>query len=183
MHWWKKICLSLAFALAVSACDVLRHQVPGALDVRDARIVSAADGAQLEIDLDCQLNGPMSDALEHGIPITLRIDLRAQTRPLPLSDRREIELRYFPLSRRYQLRDLASGNVRSFSAFGSLVDSLGALRLPMPSSFDRLAAGTRVSIEIALDHGALPGPLRLPALIEPAWKLAAPEYTWIVAAG
>ena len=169
--------------LALAACDVLRHQAPGTLDVREARIVVAADGAQLDIDLDCRLNGPMSDALEHGIPITLQIELEARSKQIELGDRRAIELRYFPLSRRYQLRDLRSGTVRSFTAYGSLIDSLGALRLPLPASFVELPAGTELRVAVGLDHSALPGPLRLPAILEPAWRLVAPEYAWTVAAG
>ncbi len=183
MRRWKKIGISACAMLALAACDVLRHQAPGTLGVRDARIVVAADGAQLDIDIDCRLNGPMSDALEHGIPITLQIDLQARSKQVELGDRRAIELRYFPLSRRYQLRDLRSGNVRSFSAYGSLIDSLGALRLPLPATFVELPAGTELRVGVGLDHTALPGPLRLPAILEPAWRLVAPEYAWTVAAG
>ncbi len=183
MRTWKRISLSACAWLALAGCDALRHQAPGALDVREARIVVVADGAQLDLDLDCRLNGPMSDALEHGIPITLQIDLHARAGRIELGDRRALELRYFPLSRRYQLRDLRSDNVRSFSAYGSLIDSLGTLRLPLPAAFGQLPAGTRLRVEVGLDHSALPGPLRLPAILEPAWRLVAPEYAWTVAAG
>ncbi|MEO8010843.1 MAG: DUF4390 domain-containing protein, partial [Dokdonella sp.] len=167
----------------MSGCDVLRHQTPGMLVVTDARLVAVADGAELDISLDCRLNGPMSDALEHGIPITLRIELSVDAQPRAMQQDREIELRYFPLSRRYQLRDLDQGSERSFSAYGALVDSLAALRLPVGIAFATLAPGTRASVVVSLDRTALPGPLRLPALIEPAWRLSAPEYTWTVAAG
>lgn len=183
MRAWARSIASLCAVAALGGCDVLRHQTPGSLEVRGARIVVAADGAQLDLALDCQLNGPMSDALEHGIPITLRIDLSAESAREDINERRDIELRYFPLTRRYQLRDSGDGNERSFSAYGALVDALGALRVPLPEPFGELSPGTRVRVRVGLDHSALPGPLRLPAILEPAWRLVAPEHAWTVAAG
>ena len=183
MRMWKRISTSVCAMLALAGCEVLRDQASGTLEVREARVIVAADGAELDMDLDCRLNGPMSDALEHGIPITLQIELHARSAQLRLSDRRAIELRYFPLSRRYQLRDLRSDSVSSFSAFGSLIDALATLRLPLPATFVQLPVGTELRVAVGLDHSALPGPLRLPAILEPAWRLVAPEYAWTIAAG
>lgn len=183
MHWWKKLASAACVLGLLAGCDALREQAPGRLVVRDAQVVSTADGAQLALAIDLQLNGPMSDALEHGIPITLRVDLRGDAGASVWTDRRHVELRYFPLSRRYQLRDGASGTVRSFAASGYLIDALAALRLPLPGEFAHLPVGTHLRVAIGLDHAALPGALRLPAILEPAWRLKAPEFEWTVAAG
>jgi hypothetical protein len=153
------------------------------LIVREARVFAAAGGPRLEVNLDCRLNGPISDALEHGIPIALDVRLEAHGPRGKLQDRRQVELRYFPLTRRYQLRDGGSGELRSFPASGYLNDALAALHLPLPEAFARLEPGTRLRLEIGLDHTALPGALRLPATLEPAWRLIAPEYAWTVTAG
>lgn len=183
MHFWKRLA-SAALAMALLAgCEAIEQQAPGALQVRAARIVAASAGPRLELDLDCRLNGPMMDALEHGIPITLRVDLRAQSDSAVLRDQRRIELRYFPLTRRYQLRDHREGDVQSFPASAYLIDALASLKLSLPQAFAQLPAGSALSLDVALDKTALPGALRLPALIEPAWRLAAPEFTWTVAAG
>ena len=40
-----------------------------------------------------------------------------------------------------------------------------ALRLPLPATFAGLAAGTRLQLDVQLDHSALPGALRLPAML------------------
>jgi hypothetical protein len=183
MQWWKKRLSVLGMIGLLAGCNAWRDQAPGSLVVREAHIAAAADGAQLVLDLELALNGPMSDALEHGIPITLQVELRGAGDQLQLSDRRQIEMRYFPLSRRYQLRDSMTGNVRSFSASGYLTDALAALHLPLPTNFAHLPIGTRLKLAVALDHSALPGALRLPAFLEPAWRLKAPEFEWIVAAG
>ena len=165
MLLWKKLIISMWLVAALAGCDALHEQTPGSLNVRDARLVAAADGMRLDVDLDCRFNGPISDALEHGIPITLDLHLQASGENGNVHDRRQIELRYFPLTRRYQLRDTGSELMRSYAASGYLADALSSLRLPLSASFDGLPAGTRLKLDVELDHSALPGALRLPAMV------------------
>ncbi|HET6545648.1 MAG TPA: DUF4390 domain-containing protein [Rhodanobacteraceae bacterium] len=171
----------VALSILLAGCGALREQAPGHLAVRSAAVRAAADGAVLDLDLDCRLSGPMRDALDHGIPITLVITLRAGgspwTRPRARAHER-IELRYFPLSRRYQLHGPDAGSVRSFAASAYLVDALGGLRLPLPAAFAALPPGTALRVSVDLDRAALPGALRLPAIFEPAWRLSATEFAW-----
>jgi hypothetical protein len=183
---------SLASAVCVAACLIagcgaLAQQHPGTLTIRAARLAGTPDAPMLELGLDCRLSGPMQDALDHGIPLTLQIHVDAgRWRLLPSAARSEqrIELRYFPLSRRYQLRDLdAAADVRSFATPGYLLAGLNSLRLPLPATFATLSRGTPVHVDAGLETVALPGALRLPALFEPAWQLSAAEYTWQPVAG
>lgn len=183
---------SLASAISIAACAIagcgaLAEQHPGALAIRSARLTGATDAPMLELGLDCRLSGPMQDALDHGIPLTLTIRVDAgRWRFLPSTavSEQHIELRYFPLSRRYQLRDLdASADVRSFATPGYLLAGLNSLRLPLPAAFAALPREASAHIEAGLETAALPGALRLPALFEPAWQLTATEYTWQPAAG
>ncbi|HKE49100.1 MAG TPA: DUF4390 domain-containing protein [Rhodanobacteraceae bacterium] len=182
---------SLASALALVACllagcGALAQQHPGSLTIRAARIAGTADAPVLELGLDCRLSGPMQDALDHGIPLTIKVSVAAGrwrfTSPA-LSEHR-IELRYFPLSRRYQVRDLdANADVRTFPTPGYLFAGLNSLRLPLPATFGSLPRGTPLRVGAGLETAALPGALRLPAQFEPAWQLSAAEYTWQPAAG
>lgn len=183
MHFWKKLISSLCMVGLLASCEALREQAPGKLLVREAQLVAVAEGTRLEMDLDCQLNGPMSDALEHGIPITLEVRLQAIGVQGEVHDLRQVEMRFFPLTRRYQLRDTRTGELRSFAAYGYLTDALASLHLPLSGQFANLPPGTRLKLDVGLDHAALPGALRLPAILEPAWRLIAPEYVWTVAAG
>lgn len=177
----------LALACAIAGCGALAAQQPGSLVIRGARVAGTSDAPMLEIGIDCKLSGPMQDALDHGIPLTFRIRVDAgRWRLLPSDARAEhrIELRYFPLSRRYQVRDLdAPVEVRSFATPGNLLAALNAMRLPLPTAFATLPRGATVRIGIALETATLPGALRLPALFEPAWQLSSPEYTWQARAG
>lgn len=178
---------ALALACAIAGCGALAAQQPGTLVIRSAHIAGTADAPTLEIGVDCKLSGPMQDALDHGIPLTFRIRVDASRWRLLPSDARvtqRIELRYFPLSRRYQVRDLdAPVEVRSFATPGNLFAALTAMRLPLPGAFSALPAGAPVRIGIELETATLPGALRLPAVFEPAWQLSSAEYTWQARAG
>lgn len=184
MRCWKRpVELALVFAaLGLAAgCGALREQTPGQLAVRDARIAPAVDGNLLVLDVDCRLSGPMRDALDHGIPITLRVTVRGKGEKADGAAAyavRLIELRYFPLSRRYQLRELDGSGVRSFTAPAALIDALAGLRLELPDDFDDLPQDSDYRVDVTIDRSALPGALRLPAAIEPAWWLSAPTFRW-----
>ncbi len=181
-----------ACALALGAgvlagCGALAAQQPGTLAIRGAHVGGTPDAPTLQLGIDCRLSGPMRDALDHGIPLTFRIRIDASRwrfLPSDARDEQRIEIRYFPLSRRYQLRDLdAPLDVRSFATPGYLFAALNAMRLPLPTGFAALPQDSIVRIGIALETAALPGALRLPALFEPAWQLSAAEYTWRPKAG
>jgi hypothetical protein len=172
----------LAGAGLLAGCGIIMQQTPGTLIVRDARMQAAGGSAALELGLDCRLSGPMQDALDHGIPITFRVDLRAGAWPRALETSRRIELRYFPLSRRYQLHQLDVAEVRSYATPGYLVAALGSLRLGLPKEFATVPAAAPLRVSVHLDPAALPGALRLPALFEPAWRLASADFAWTSAA-
>ena len=178
---------ALALACAMAGCGALAAQQPGTLVIRNAHIAGTADAPTLEMGVDCKLSGPMQDALDHGIPLTFRIRVDASRWRLLPSDARvtqRVELRYFPLSRRYQVRDLdAPVEVRSFATPGNLFAALSAMRLPLPAAFAALPGGASVRVGIELETATLPGALRLPAVFEPAWQLSSAEYTWQAKAG
>ena len=165
----------------LAGCGLLLQQEPGSLGVRNAQLLAFGNGVQLELGLDCRLSGPMQDALDHGIPVTFVIDVRAGSWGSAVRATPRVELRYFPLSRRYQLRSGNADDVRSFGTQAWLVAALGSLRLNLPASFTHLPAGTKLRVRAAIDAAALPGALRLPALFEPAWQLASADTSWPVA--
>jgi hypothetical protein len=174
-------------AVVLAGCGALAAQQPGALEIRSAHVAGTSDAPVLDLAIDCRLSGPMQDALDHGIPLTFRVTMDATHSRLAGSDahsEQRIELRYFPLSRRYQLRDLdAPADLRTFATPGYLLAGLTSLRLPLPSTFGAISRGATLRIGAALDTTALPGALRLPAVFEPAWQLSAAEYAWQPVAG
>lgn len=173
--------LAAVLCLLLAACGSAGDD-GNRLSVRSASLANTLAGPVLELSLDCQLGETLRDALDHGIPLTLLLRLRSDDDALQAT--RRVELRYFPLSRRYVLRDRDRSDIlRSAIAPAYLVDALAALRLPLDRDLKDIPAGLRWHVEVSLDRNALPGALRLPALLQRDWRLRAPEYAWTAAAG
>jgi hypothetical protein len=176
MRFWKNIASALAFT-ALAACSAGGDAAP--LRIRSAGV----DQGVLTARLRWQPGGAVLEALDNGIALDFVVDLRAYGsarlgwRSTLARAKRHIELRYFPLSRRYQLRDLDRGETRSFAARSLLFAALEDLRLDLPDGWHGGAARS-FALSIDLDRERLPGALRLPALLYPDWHLSSGEYSW-----
>ena len=164
--------------VAVAMLTACANAPEPALAVRSAGIGGGVLNARLQWHPDASVLA----ALDNGIALDFTVTLRAQGAAVLGWHRtlatwqRHLELRYYPLSRQYQWRDLDRGETRSYAARALLVAALEDLRLPMP---DVSAPGAqRFVFDIALDRNALPGALRLPALLRPAWQLSSGDYAW-----
>src|SRR6202012_1039656 len=94
------------------------------------------------------------DALDHGIPLDFVLTLKAQKRALLgmhrdiAEQRRHVQLRYYPLSRYYQFRDLDLDQTRSFPARASALAALESVRIPL-SAWDAKTAD-RYQLDVAI---------------------------------
>jgi hypothetical protein len=131
------------------------------------------------------------DALDHGIALDFALTLQAQTpawlgrHHTLLHSERHLQLRYFPLSRQYQLRDLDLGDTRSYPSRTMLIAAFEDLRLQLPPEWNATAGNSigaqRYELHIELQRDNLPGAMRLPALLLSDWRLSTGDYTWPVA--
>ncbi|HEY7871420.1 MAG TPA: DUF4390 domain-containing protein, partial [Rudaea sp.] len=108
MRSWKRL-ISILCCIVLCACA----QAPGAFAVRSATL----DAGTLTVRSDWRPDTQVLEALDHGIELPFVVTAQA-LRPGAKSTqvRRHVQLRYFPLSRQYQLRDLEDATTRSFSA-------------------------------------------------------------------
>lgn len=182
MRWWKSI-LSGIGVLALAACA----RDPDAASKPALSIASASiAGGDLVAQLDWRPDESLLDALDHGIPLDFVFTLKAQ-KPLAFGlhtdaaeQRRRIQLRYFPLSRYYQLLDLDRQQTRSFPARASVLAAFEDIRIPL-SRWDT-ADADRYQLDVAIDRAALPGVLRVSSLVRPAWWVRSDGFTWHAAA-
>lgn len=177
----RRVLAGTLFAFALAGCMGSR-ETGNALSVRSASIISTVSGPVLQLSLDCELGETLLDALDHGIPLTFAVHLRSDDGVLQAT--RRVEMRYFPLSRRYVLRDSdRSDIIRSAVAPAYLVDALAALRISIDRQIGNIPDGTRWQVEVTLERDALPGALRLPALLTRDWRLGTEEFAWTASAG
>lgn len=158
-------------ALLLAACS-------GGGTIESARITS--DPA-LDARLRLALSPSLLEALDHGVPLTLRLHLRAVGSAGRLERVHPIELSFLPLARRYRWRDLDDGDARYFARRPQLLAALDRVRVPLDPAWADLPADTRYTLDIALDRDSLPAPLRLPALLSAQWRLDPPEHRWTAA--
>lgn len=185
MRSWKSALSVFLLAAVVAGCGT-RASAPR-LDIAAARIERRGDGVWLSAGCTWRPSAAMLDALDHGIALTLRLRLVAEA-PARLgwhadihASERRVELRYFPLTRQYQWRDLDQGTLRSFDVRASALAAIERLELPLPGWSDVGAERYRLAVD--LDTDALPGALRLPALVREGWRQSRAELTWPARAG
>ena len=177
MQLWKSI-ISCIACLALAACA----REPESMSITSAKIVADNLLAQIAWQPDANL----LDALDHGIPLDFIVTLKAQKSALLgwhenlAEQQRRVQLRYYPLSRYYQLRDIDLDRTRSFPARASALAALEDMRLPLSN----WSAGSadRYQMDVRIDRASLPGVLRVSSLVRPAWWLSSGEFTWPIAA-
>jgi hypothetical protein len=148
-------CWLVALSLLVAACS----------DPQGSAIRSIArEGDDLVLDLDLRFTETQLQALDHGIPLRLAVQLGSGAPDA------FIELRYSPLPRQYELM-LPTGGARVFASRARLLAALERVVIAD-------VAGTHGSARVELVSSALPAPLRLPALIDRDWQLATPAQAW-----
>ena len=173
MRLWKSI-ISGICGIALAACA----REPESMSIRSASI--SADNLLAQIAWQPDSN--LLDALDHGIPLDFIVTLKAQKHALfglhreIAEQRRHIQLRYYPLSRYYQFRDLDFDQTRSFPARAAALEALENIRIPL-SSWNAQTAD-RYQLDVAIDRAALPGVLRVSSLVRPAWWLDSGAFTW-----
>jgi hypothetical protein len=154
-------------ALLLAACGA-----PASTLRIDAAHLKRDGEPALEVDLDLALGPRLAEALDRGIPITLRFRLESGDRRVE----RHLRLRYLPLADQYQLYDVERGEGRTVARRAQLVAALDRVRLPLDPEWAR--APEPLALAVALDRSALPAALRLPVLVSPGWQLAGAEIAW-----
>ncbi|MBS0570946.1 MAG: DUF4390 domain-containing protein [Proteobacteria bacterium] len=173
MPLWTRT-ISILLCLLPCACA----RAPGALVVRAATLGAGT----LTVRSDWRPDAQVLDALDHGIELPFVVTLDAHgTDGKSMRIRRHVQLRYFPLSRRYQVRDVEDASTRSYAVRALALAAMENLRLALPGI--EPAGISRCRVRIALDRDALPGALRLPALLQAAWRIDSGDYAWRPQAG
>jgi hypothetical protein len=182
MRYLKKGISILLLASLVLLAGACARAQQGAFAVRSATLDRGALAAQL----DWRPNALLLDALDHGIPLDFEIRLDARE-PAWWGGQHRIartrwhrELRYFPLTRQYQLRDpdpASRVEARHFTSRALLVAAVCDLHLDLPGDWSGTGA-PNFSLRVDLQREQLPGALRLPALLDADWGLSTGNYSW-----
>jgi len=173
----------LLCGVAIGQSDIERE---GYFEVRSAATTLVDGVYELDARLQLVLSNESLNALNSGVPLTIELQLKLfrERRLLPDVVEAELvvrfELEYRPLSERYLVRNLNSGNQESFSTLYSALNSLGRVdSLPViDQSLLQSGKQYRVRLRSLLDTRQYPAPLRLLFFWRDQWQLKSEWYEW-----
>lgn len=142
----------------------------------------------LNADVDLNMSNEAIDALENGVPLTVELQIEVikhrsfiwNKTVATLTERYQIS--FHPLTRRFVVKNLNSGQQQSFENYRDAITFLGQINdLPVIDS-SLLEPDTKYTIRMraVLDIKDFPGPLQLIASFFKGWDLSSDWYAWVL---
>jgi hypothetical protein len=185
--FWSWVAAGLAAVSSVvpaTAQDSTNRQ--GYFDVRSASTTANEGVLYLDARLQLVLSDQALAALDNGVPLTIELMLEVirERRFLPDPADAELtlryELEYRPLSQRYIVSNLNSGDQDSFATLYSALNNLGRIQdLPiLDLSILDGEADYRMRLQALLSTRQYPAPLRLLFFWRDEWQLRSEWFEW-----
>jgi hypothetical protein len=161
----------------------------GFFDIRSATTLLNDGVHELEARLQLILSDEALDALNSGVALTIELDFEViRVRGLWLDSLDAdltftYELEYRPLSQRYVVRNLNSGNQESFATLYSALNNLGRIQ-GLPVIDDAVLDANsryRLRLRARLSTRQYPAALRLLFFWRSQWQLESDWYEWTLA--
>lgn len=184
------VTLVLALVGGMLACaQAMAQQLPerqGFFDIRSATTTLNDGVHELEARLQLILSDEALDALNSGVPLTIEIDfevIRVRGLWLDSEDAKltfTYELEFRPLSQRYIVRNLNSGDRNSFATLYSALNNLGRIQgLPViDDAVLQADSRYRLRLRARLSTRQYPAALRLLFFWRSQWQLESDWYEW-----
>ncbi len=168
---------SLAWAPARASDDFTIH--PPQLQLEDEVYV-------LNSTIDVHLSPAALEALEHGVPLTIVVQIQVRRAKAWLWENGLLDqqlrsvIRYKPLSDGYEVYRLPGHRGRSFVTQDAALRALGEVSNFRLLNRDKLNPDDEyeVQLKVFLDIEELPLPLRPLAYLKPAWQLSSGWQSW-----
>lgn len=135
------------------------------------------EGLELTLNQGLKLSEPARHAMRNGVPLVLRVGYELRGETVLLTGQRVYELRYLPMSERFQLSGPVDGagtamedqTVRTWPRLRHALRYLSRLTLDIPTP--ALPAGEyELRTRVWLDRASLPSPLQLPSMVNRDWR-------------
>ncbi len=186
-----KTLIASALACLLCAFPVFAQEAPqqGYFNVRSATTVLNNGVHELDARLQLLLSTEANDALTSGVPLRIELALEVirQRRFLPDAEEASLlvdyELEFRPLSQRYIVRNVNSGDQESFATLYSALNNLGRVQ-GLPVIDEALLDDNsryRVRLRALLSIREYPAPLRMLFFWRGQWQLKSEWFEWDLA--
>jgi hypothetical protein len=175
-----------ALALAICGPAVHADALDGVLEVRSAYVSVEGGVFLLHARIEYPVGPAIRDALHDGVTLTVDLDTRIERERrfwmnadvVDLTLRRE--LGYHAVSDRYIVRDVRSGDQKSFATLEEALSDLGTVDgWPVLVEPQLITEGNyRISVRAGVRRGRLPTSLRALMFWTDDWHRVSQWYTW-----
>jgi hypothetical protein len=157
-----------------------------AFTVKDVQIVQVDNVYQLNARIDYQLSEKAHEALNNGVPLTLKVQLliekvwRGFWEPSPFAITLSFQIRYHALTELYRIVDRQTGVEQNFVTQEAALHALGEISNLAMIGRAKLAPGEAYQLRLRadLDIESLPLPLQPLAYLGRGWKLTTGWSQW-----
>ncbi len=157
---------------------------PEALDyafvIQNVTVRPAETSLDVRLQQDLGLSSQAREALEHGVTLTIRLEVELyydHSKVVPRRDARRFQLRYLPLSERYQLSVEETGELRVFSRLRHMLAAMDTFSVRIPTG--PLPPGSyELRTRVSLDESLLPTPMQLPVSFSSQWRHDSEWSVW-----
>lgn len=172
-------CAALASAaLLLSACQPSRGDF--GFEIASVSLSPGYQVIHADFRQQLQFSREAAEALEHGVPLTISIDLElrdAANLTLLASHEHQYTIRFRPLSQHFELSGPGDEPPRTFPRLRHALAELAELRLRLDTG--ALAPGSyEFRSRTRLDNHSLPAPMRLPVMMSAQWRHDSGWSTW-----
>ena len=151
-----------------------------AFAINDVSIRPAYQSLDVRLQQELELSSQAREALRHGVTLTVRLEMELRNDSnliVTHKEARRFQLRYLPLSERYQLTEEETGELKAFSRLRHMLASMDDSNVllstgPLPPGSYELR--TRIS----LDESRLPTPMQLPSRFSSQWRQDSEWSVW-----
>ena len=170
--------LAIAAVAVLAACD--EQEQSGRFEVDRVEAHWANGIMDVAFEQRLRLSEEARDALEHGVPLTIGVELvlrDALTQTRVRENESHYEIRYLPLSEHYRLTGPDGEAMQTYPRLRHALADLGSLALSfetgaLPSGEYELLARS------FLDKRKIPPPMRLPVLFSSRWDHESDWTSW-----
>ena len=143
-------------------------------------ITPSYQALNIRLQQELRLSQQAQEALEHGVTLIIMLELELHNdnnMMVVRQENRHFQLRYLPLSERYQLLEEETDDLRAFSRLRHLLASIDDLNVQMTTG-PLLPGDYELRTRIHLDESRLPTPMQLPAWFSPQWRHDSEWSVW-----
>jgi len=149
-------------------------------EIRDVTLNWSNGRLNAELLQNLELSTEAREALQHGVPLTLQVELIVRNTGNQIRVKEVFEyyeIRYLPLSNRFQLSLPGGDEIRTFPRLRHLLADLADLKLVVRTG--ALPEGRyEVLTRIRLDRRKMPISMRLPTMFHTDWKHDSHWSSW-----